>query len=69
MAPMGDCAKTGPPFQPILAESSPKGIKKLKKPLDKPLKSNPRAVPWVRIAFRRMTSKFLEKVLDFCVEV
>ena len=36
MAPMGDCVETGQPFQPIPAESSPKGIKKLKKPLDKP---------------------------------
>lgn len=35
MAPMGDCVETGPPFQLIPAESSPKGIKKLKKPLDK----------------------------------
>ena len=35
MAPMGDCVETGQPFQPIPAESSPKGIKKLKKPLDK----------------------------------
>lgn len=31
MAPMGDCVETGPPFQLILAESSPKGIKKVEK--------------------------------------
>ena len=34
MAPMGDCVKTNPPFQQISMESSPKEIKKLKKPLD-----------------------------------
>lgn len=35
MAPMGDCVRTDPSFQQISAESSPKEIKKLKKPLDK----------------------------------
>ena len=35
MAPMGDCVETGSPFRLIPAESSPEGIKKLKKPLDK----------------------------------
>lgn len=35
MAPMGDCVETGSPFQLIPAESSPKGIKKVEKPLDK----------------------------------
>ena len=34
MAPMGDCVRTDPFFQQISAESSPKEIKKLKKPLD-----------------------------------
>ena len=38
MDPMGDCVETDSPFQLIPTESSPKGIKKLKKPLDKPLK-------------------------------
>ena len=36
MAPMGDCVKTDPPFQPIPVESSPNGIKKVEKTLDKP---------------------------------
>lgn len=35
MAPMDDCVRTDPSFQRISAESSPKEIKKLKKPLDK----------------------------------